>query len=481
MTSPTANATAATAGTGVADRYLCSSVHLSDGFARHVLAALAAPSLDALGPSPGVDLVALARHATFAVRRYRLLHGQLAAVLVGAVVLASAAPFAVPEATVPWLCLTAVGAWGAAFAILLVHRLTGYRHVLAIRDDAAPPRDGAPPLSAGLERHLAAAMDSNVVVFSGGAPFVGSGQVLSSWKLNVNCLRPAVPGGQVRPFAAADLHKELTLAARGAGIPGLSVRNRLFVAGTAVDAVTGLLDDPMRRPAPKVGAPVLREGIVHPQPAVRTYLCLQKVSWDGDLVVEVFVRVERTGGYLFVENHSFVLLPLRAELCVAAHLPRHLAGRAVLRCARGAFRALLRSPAAVLRDVGELIGHDKVLTRQRRQVRRSPAFDYGAVTGLREQAASPERFHLFAYSDEDRDLGILRQAILESISDFLHAHGVDTSEFTRQQTSIVNNSYSIGSISNGSHNFGAGGTVVQQGGAPGQPAGAAPWAPVAAP
>ena len=44
----------------------------------------------------------------------------------------------------------------------------------------------------------------------------------------------------LRPFTAADLHKDLTLAARRTGIPGLDVHNRLFVAGTAADTVPGL-------------------------------------------------------------------------------------------------------------------------------------------------------------------------------------------------------------------------------------------------
>jgi hypothetical protein len=177
-----------------------------------------------------------------------------------------------------------------------------------------------------------------------------------------------------------------------------------------------------------------------------------------------------------------VLLPLRAELCVAAYLPSNVAWRVVLRSVTGTLGELLRSPGALLRGARGTARRARAVNRQRRQARRSPIYDYGAGSGLRSDAASAERIGLFQYADEDRDLGILRQAMLESIFDFLSAHGIDTSEFTRQQTSIVNQSISIGSITNGNTVIGANGTVVQQPSAavPGQPT-AAPWAPAATP
>jgi hypothetical protein len=482
MTFTTHSPAGTTGGSFTADRNVCSAVHLSEGFARYVLTTLTAPSLQALGPSPGMDLVGLARHAALAVARHRRLHLQLGAVLAIGLVLVPVALLGGGGSVLAWLCMVALGCWSAGFAVLLAYRLGGYRLAVAVRDQAVRPRDLAPRLDPSLESYLAAEMASNVVVFSGGAPFVGSGQLLASWKLNVNCTRAAQPAGRVGRFTAADLHKDLTLAARATGIPGLEVRNRLFVAGTAVTAVPGLLGDPLRRPGVNVSTAELKSGIVNPQPTMRTYLCLRKISWGGDLVVEVFVRVERTAAYLFVEHHAYVLLPLRTELCAAAFLPHDVTGRAVRRSLRGTLGELLGSPAALVRDMTEAAGPGRIVGRQRKYAARSPIYDYGATTGLREQAASSERFATFQFADEDRDLGILRQAILESVFDFLQARGIDTSEFTRQQTSIVNNSYSIGSITNGSHVFGPGGTVVQQPGAANPPATpAAPWAPAGTP
>jgi hypothetical protein len=465
-----------------ADRYLCSAVHLSDGFAGYVLNQLTDQSLRALGPSPGTDLVALARHAGLAVARRRRRQLHLSGILAGFLLLAlPLLALAAGEFILPMLILLLSAGWVCGFGASLVHRLDRYRTALAVRDEPIGPRDLAPALDAATEAYLTSVMASNVVVFSGGEPFVGSGQLLARWKLNVNCSRPANPSRRVSAFTAADLLKELTLAARRTGIPGLDVHNRLFVAGTAVNAVPGLQPDAQRRPGTAVGPAVLRAGIVQPLPTTRTYLCLRKVSWGGDLIVEVFVRVERTAAYLFVEHHAFVLLPLRAELCAAAALPRDVRWRAVLHSFTGTLGELLSSPGRMLTDIRRTARRNRAISQQRRQARRSSIYDYGAQSGLRQDAASPERIGLFQYADEDRDLGILRQSMLESIFDFLSAHGIDTSEFTRQQTSIVNQSISIGSIANGTTVIGPNPTVTQQAPAvPAQPA-AAPWASTSVP
>jgi hypothetical protein len=51
------------------DRYLCSSTHLSPQFACYVLDELTEPSIRAASPAGGIDLVALARHASLARTR----------------------------------------------------------------------------------------------------------------------------------------------------------------------------------------------------------------------------------------------------------------------------------------------------------------------------------------------------------------------------------------------------------------------------
>ncbi|MBB2944286.1 hypothetical protein FB565_004015 [Actinoplanes lutulentus] len=484
----TITTSAATGAGSYTDRWLCSAAHLADGYAGYVLDNLTDRSPEALGPAPGMDLIALARHARKALVHRRRLQLRQSLILAGTLLIAVAVIAASGEAAAGALVLLLAVAWASGFAVLLTHRIGGYRRALDVRDSVSSPRDLAPPIDPAVEAYLESVMSSNVVVFSGKEPFVGSGVLLARWQLHVNCTRPAAPGTPVRPFTVTDLHKQLTLAARRTGIPGLDVRNRLFVHGGAARRVPGLVADPVARPATRVDAATLRAGITTPQPDNRTYLCLRKISWGGDLVVEAFVRVERTAAYLIVEHHAFVLLPLRSELCVAEHLATSIPARTVVAAATGALGGLVTAPSRMLRDANRGGQRERALRRAKRMVRRHPVHDYGAESGLREEVASDERIGLFQYADEERDLGILRQAMLESISDFLDEHGIDTSDFSKQQTRIVTQSISIGSITNGNTVIGNGGAInqqqpqQQQKQQPGstQPP-AAPWAPGAKP
>ena len=69
----------------------------------------------------------------------------------------------------------------------------------------------------------------------------------------------------------------------------------------------------------------------------------------------------------------------------------------------------------------------------------------------------------------------------DAVADFLAEHDIDTSEFSRQRSSIVTQNISIGAISNGTTVIGAGGKVVQQPAAGPRTPTAAPWAPPATP
>lgn len=457
-----------------ADRHLCSATHLSEGFAGHVLDAVTRPSLRVPGPSPGLDLVAVARHAGLAADRRVRRNVLLSAVLIGTALVAMAMVIVGGRSALLWLASLFAAGWAAAASILYVFRLAELRLAVRILETGHDPRELAPPLGRAAEATLAAAMNANVVVFSGPEPFAGAGERLARWKIAVTCTRPARPGGHTRPFTADELHKRLTLAARQAGIPGLEVHHRLFVAGTATGAVAGLHPGPASRPELTVSRDVLRAGIVSPSPSARTYLCLRKVSRGGDLVVEVFVRAERTAAALTIEHHAYVLLPLRPELCAAGLLPRGSAWRGAARRLPATVRETFAAPRVLGRLLRERVGRWRAYRGERRLARRVPVHDYGAATGLREEAASSERIDVVPYADEDRDLDLLRRALLEAVAGFLDEHDIDTADFDRQRGSIVARAVSIGALGNGTTVIGAGGPAGPQP-AP-SPRTAAPWA-----
>jgi hypothetical protein len=297
------------------DRYLCSYAHLSPDFASYVLSEFVEPSLDALGPSFGIDLVALVQHATMARRRIVRLRVLLAGDL-GLLVLSLLVVIAITGTTgTAAAVLAAAGTSGLLigvvfpFSAVLITLFQVHDCVQRINAGTVSPRDCAPPLSAALAQRLDAQMAANVVVFEGGNPFVGCGLSLGSWKLRVDTTKAAKDSTgnprQLHPVSAMELHKELTKTVRQAGIVDLRVHNRLFVGGTAASKVPGLLPDQYGRPAAQVSPAALRLGIEKPRPDARTYMCVEKISWNGELVVSLFVRAAMHGEDLFVEGHTF--------------------------------------------------------------------------------------------------------------------------------------------------------------------------------
>lgn len=469
------------------DRYLCSQVRLSPRFADWVVGELVHPSLRAICPSYGIDLVALARHAVAARRRTRLLDlllvGLFGLLVLGLVLVATGAGTGRGPVAVG-LALVVVAICGP-YVLVAVDELDTCRRATEIFDGTAALRDLAPALDPGLEAELERVDARNVVTFAGGVPFVGSGNHLGAWKLSVDLTKAATdPTGRqrtVRPFDVSDLHRELTLAVRRSGVPGLEVHNRLHVAGSAAVRVPGLLPDPHHRPRPVVDRDFVRLGIVKPRPEARTYLCMEHSSWGGELVVSAFVRAEIVSGHLFVEYHAYVLLPLREELCSGDLLPQTPwdVTRSVLRGVRTAgWRMLVGSPKRLHRHALAAQAARRRFAVEREQVRRRRGGDYGARVSIREVVGDTRRVHLYAYADEELYLGLMQRRVLSCLFTFLDGHGIDTSELVRQQQVISTTTYQIGSLTANNSAFGSQNTVVNQ--APGGSA-PAPAAPAQAP
>jgi hypothetical protein len=465
------------------DRYLCSYSHLSPGFARYVLAELTGPSLRATAPAFGVDLIALARHATVSCRRIRLarllLTGDLGLLLVSVLVVIASSTTAA----------RATGAVGLVIGVIFPHLIvlvtliSAHGYAQRANTVGVSLRDNAPPLSAKVEQRLDELMNSNAVVFRGGFPFEGYGLPLGSWKVEVDVTKPGTDSNgdlrQLRPFNTAELHKELTRTVRNAPVPDLRAHHRIFVGGTGTAKIPSLLPDPLDRPSARVTSDTIRLGIERPGQDARTYLCLEKISWDGELVVNLLIRAAQLGGDLFVEGHAFVLLPIRSEMCALDRVASNqvevlwFAFRDTLRSSWG---QLLHSPLYLMQVARLERQRSRLVAADRRKVQRRQAFDRGAGIGIRSLAADNERVYLFAYADEEMILNSMRRRVLAGIEKFLDDRGVDTTPFVQARSNIVNNNYSIQNALANAMSIGTGGSANSFGPAAipptgGQPAG----------
>jgi hypothetical protein len=220
----------------------------------------------------------------------------------------------------------------------------------------------------------------------------------------------------------------------------------------------------------------VRLGIEKPRPDMRTYLCVEKMSWGGELAVNLYIRAAMVGGDLFIECHAYVLLPLRAELTAIDHMPTGSLETTVkaLRETLGACKILRAMPQELRHELLAARRRRKELADNHRAIRKHRRVSRGAGLSIRAAAAAGERVFLFAYTDEEMHLNALQRRILDAIEAFLDQHGVDTADFHTKQTNIVNNhTYAIGAVSGQSVVVGSGNVQNTN---PPQQNDPAPWA-----
>ncbi|MGW6460064.1 hypothetical protein ACWF94_29750 [Streptomyces sp. NPDC055078] len=454
-------------------RLLCAHTHLDEGFAQEVLDEFTADRLKAIGLPLGINLVALVRHARAAQQRRRFRDTQLAVLLLVVVGTLVAALVALVDgrqsAATGFAAGTGVALLVAAGA---VHHTghSAWRAARAAYRDRRKPQDLAPALDPKTEERLKALRLANVVPYDARAeavnPFVGSGEKIKEFvwpSLDVG--RPAdAPGGgklTIRPFDPVDLH---TFMAREmgdiAGLDGLRARNRLYVRGLHVRSLGAqLLPDPLGRPLARIDKQLVQSGVLREGGGMRTYLSLEMVGSGGKYVVSMHLRARKTGDRLSWQVAAYVLPPVRARFDYVAYLP--LGGTeewwALVKFTASSLRwMLLGSPGRILRRYWHGADRRRTLRKIRREItKHHVVYDYGALDSLRERAATDA--DLMEY-DERMDatdvLQRLQDGVLVATRKFLKDHNIDTSDLDQAQNVITNQTYNIGQVTGGQHQFG---------------------------
>jgi hypothetical protein len=274
----------------------------------------------------------------------------------------------------------------------------------------------------------------------------------------------------IERFDAADLHDWLAREVPDNTLPGLTWRERLYVSGISAPLVPHLVPKPRRAPRSQIPDTVLTHALLNPTSYARTYLCFEKSAWGGQFVFSYLVRAEilrnRT---LFVEGAALALLPLADSFCAADRIPVETSAR-ISYCLRNIVSDL---PAALLGR--HLAGLARAMARRGSAEGPRPTpgtakdvvVDYGAVNSIRALAATDKMPWYFVSVDEEMYLKVLQRRILENTVRFLREHGVDTSEFERQQTTIINRTHfgnvlNIGNVSGSGNIFGDNAQVTSQ-------------------
>ncbi|MFJ9078911.1 hypothetical protein ACIRO3_27280 [Streptomyces sp. NPDC102278] len=476
-------------GDDATNRWLSAAAHLDAAYARDTDHELTKDRLTALGPSLGVDLVAVARHVRLAVRRSDHRDALLSVLLAAWAGAAVSLVYGLVRnmATLTDLALYAlVAALGGAWILVLLFEHRARTLALRVVEADDPPDTLAPPLDKDLEAGLRAQERTNVVPYEEEAefrhPFVGSGDAFQErvWQpIDIGTPAASPTGGtlSVIPFDVVDLH---TYVAREmgkiAGLQGLRARNRLYVLGTRVrHAGEELLPDRLNPPRAVLPKQMVQAGLVRSGGGMRTYLCLERVGEGGRVIVSMHLRARLQHPSLTWEVGVYLIPPLHPRFEEVRTLRLDAFGHwwtLGTFSTRTFLPALFGAPSRLARHAYAWAAHRWRMGHLRRDIgRRHVEFDYGASTSVRQRAADWEQWRYSDRTDAQDFAQRLQQGVLTATEHFLKAHNVDTSSFDQAQQVINHHSYNFAGPIKGPSIFGAHGTVnVPAGGAgPGQP------------
>lgn len=458
-------------------RWLAATTHLQGSYAEQVADTLIDPTFTATAPSWGVDLVALARHATLANQRRhareRVLRRLLYATLLLALISVASWPYhwlSPFQATILTIAVVIVG-WLAAWQVVFTHYDLVRVSSLEVMNTKVRVRDAAPALDdAEVERRLTSMATANVVVFGGYTPFVGDGQPLDSWTISFDLEAAEDWTGQRGEISAFTVHAlyDHLIGHVPAALGDIPSGMRLYVNGTAAKNVPGLIPAPSDvqiRPACQLPWDVVETYIDAPTETARTYVWFSNSAWGGDIGVTLLLRAQLTGGRLFIEGRSHVLLPVQQVFRDVKFVPAN-PGRAWLVVARPTTAAVtplwLGSVSRYLDRQHRIRQFMRRMKRLRRDlVDGVRPVNYGAAPSLREDAADAGELKYYATVDEVQRFLVMTRTVLDSCRTFLKGQQVDLTAFNTQADSVINQtSVRLHPIKGASGNFGKNSTVT---------------------
>jgi hypothetical protein len=243
-------------------------------------------------------------------------------------------------------------------------------------------------------------------------------------------------------FETADLYRHIkrkaeTLSEDSAatqGLPDLEVAGQVTVSGTKVTRAAYQLED---LSVAGTSTPTFETIMGSDVSTLRYHLRLQVSARSGEVVVTLLVHFDLAGETLSLDFSGYSLFPTDESYHVfrEGRIPR---ARAMLWGAALAFATMpvevLRSPLDTVLDGYRAVKH-WALGRPWLRTWRPP--DHGATTSVRELGYDSES-HRYLPPETTRYLLTLENQVFDALKEFLHEHGIDTSDLDDRITAIVN-------------------------------------------
>ncbi|MFG2040485.1 hypothetical protein [Dactylosporangium sp. NPDC048998] len=462
------SASAAPARTGQArfardsTRYLCAAAQTDSSFSRKLLDGVIDEPYRAVASSPGVDLVTVLKYALAARRRHFARDLAIVLAVLVSALLSAAAP--------PIILLSLPLAWAAVFIEqLAAHGVVARRLRRAAFDPAAAPE----PTGGAMRRRLTDIGQrdrGNASVFSDYAPFVGYGTVTDSWSFALNVAR-AAPTASLTPFTTSEVYAAVARDLAALDLPGVGVEQRVFVSGVELlDApdpriTQELLPVELAAPLPDASDGLIRHLMEHPEGRARCYLSVRVTGWSGELVLTTFVRfaLYKSARTLYVEASHCLLTPVKPRYRAVDSMRESPTIGQIARTA--SLSGLLTLPyiaksfAVLAAAATDPLRRWQKRRNDRRNIAQERTHNYGPLVSPRELASDRRYFAYFQQQDKEMYSKVVERRVMESLRDFLDAHGIDTSELSERQTAILNNGVIVtgnASVNSGSIAAGAG-------------------------
>lgn len=428
-----------------ATRYLCAAAYLHRTFRDSVVTLFAEEQPKAIAVSYGVDAATVLKHC-LAARRLSTVCDLLLALPPLLVLVAFLALSSFPGVAVGLSVLAFLGAWAIAGWERWKTEFEIVRQRFS-RNNFTPdstPSDFNPAMRQTLHE-VEVAQTSNVMIYSGFSPFVGSGINIGGWSFALDLDKGKEEMGrflQPQPFQVRELYEKISNDVRVLNLEGLVIDDKVCINGQDIRGDAAFLTDDLARPCTKIDAASVQAFVENPSSKARHYKLLRLVDWSGELVLSAFLRFSKPGHSLFVEANYCLLVPLKEKyhkIDSMNPIPTWQDWlRLVLASGVKAGFIWLVWPLYIL-----WVAFRPVTAWSRREemkhcARQNPMFDYGAATSLRERESSSLYQRYFQKLDKEMYVKILEGQILNSIIGFLDAKDIDVSDLKETQTRIIN-------------------------------------------
>lgn len=419
-------------------RYLCAAVQIDEKFCDQILEEFFEEDYTVIGICHGVDLSVVLKSCLFAKERRRKRDARLAILFLAFIILSR---------LIPLLLILYAVAWRIVF---LDQRKTRYEVVgRYILKGNFNPEFFTSQINAKQEKKLEEinkTQDANIIIYGGFSPFVGAGLNIKGWSFAIDTSKGKEGMGSVAkplPFQVNELYDCINSSISRLKLDGLSIEDNLYVNGQEIRDREEFLPTPLMRPITKLEDAFVKSFIETPTHSIRHYRCIRVTDWQGEFILSIFIRFSKIGQNLFVEANYYLLTPLSDYYRKFDRIKPEPSSEDIQKLAlETAFTTFLFGVASPTSVFQQFLGSQKKKSQRKekeKEIKSNPAFNYGAVTSLRERISYKNQYNrYFQKLDQEMYLKVIERRIVDGLLKFLDSRNIDVSDFKETRSTILN-------------------------------------------